>query len=770
MKTDISNKQIKRINLKIGGAVQGVGFRPAVYRLATKLGLSGWITNAADGVEIELEGHNDYIEEFVELLKVENPIHSRLDNIKQEFLYPIGGTGFKIIESKLSGDKTALVLPDIATCPDCLREIFDPDNRRYLYPFTNCTNCGPRYSIIEGLPYDRAMTTMKYFEMCGKCREEYENPLDRRFHAQPNACPECGPHLELWDKSGKVMALHNDALDQACEVVLGGEILALKGLGGFHLIVNAQNYQAVKRLRSLKERKKKPLALMYPDLASIELECEVGELEHELLTSAESPIVLMKRKRFNLETTPRTLKGIAPDNPYLGIMLPYTPLHHILMHKLQIPIVATSGNLAEEPICIDEKEALGRLSGIADLFLVHNRPIARHADDSIVRVVAERELVLRRARGYAPLPMQRKGSFRPVLATGGHLKNTIAISSGKNVFISQHIGDLDTRLSIETFNITIESLSDIYEFKPEIIACDKHPDYHSTIYAEKSGLHLVKVQHHYAHILSCMAENNLGGEVLGVVWDGTGYGDDDTIWGGEFLSVDGKSYQRFAHLRTFPLPGGERAVLRPRRSALGSMHELYGRDIIGIENNNPLDRFRQEQKQPLLGALKKEVNCPRTSSMGRLFDAVASIIGLCQEIDFEGQAAMLLEFAAEKAADDQKSYPFDFVKYENKYILDWEKIIEGIRKDHDRAVSQNRIAARFHNTLAEMIVEVAKICEREDVVLSGGCFQNKYLTEKTVGRLKEEGFKPYWHKLVPPNDGGISLGQVMAISRDRSME
>jgi hydrogenase maturation protein HypF len=770
MKTYISNKQVKRINLKISGAVQGVGFRPVVYRLATKLGLSGWITNATDGVEIELEGINHDIEAFSDLLKIENPVHSRIENIKKKYIDPINETGFRIIESKASGDKTALVLPDIATCPDCLWEIFDPENRRYLYPFTNCTSCGPRYSIIEELPYDRAMTTMKHFEMCEKCRKEYENPLDRRFHAQPNACPECGPHLELWDKSGKVMALHNDALDQGCEAVLGGEILALKGLGGFHLIVKAQNYQAVKRLRSLKGREKKPFALMYPDMAAIENDCEVGELERRLLTSAESPIVLLKRKRFYLESAPHYLKEIAPENPYLGIMLPYTPLHHILMHKLQIPIVATSGNLAEEPICINEKEALGRLSGIADLFLVHNRPIARHVDDSIVRSIAGRELVLRRARGYAPLPIQQDASARPDLAVGAHLKNTIAISSGNNAFISQHIGDLDTKLSIDTFNATINSLSDIYEFKPKIIACDKHPDYHSTIYAEMSGLPMVKVQHHYAHILSCMAENNLSGDVLGVAWDGTGYGDDGTIWGGEFLSVDAESYERVAHLRTFPLPGGERAVLRPRRSALGIMYELCRHNIIGIENNNPLDRFRPEQKQQLLGALKKEVNCLRTSSMGRLFDAVASIIGLCQEIDFEGQAAMLLEFAAEKADDDQKSYPFDVVKYEDRYIIDWVKMIEGIRRDYDRNISQNCIAARFHNTLAEMIVEIAKIYGNRDIVLSGGCFQNKYLTEKTVGRLKEDGFKPYWHKLVPPNDGGISLGQVMAISRERSME
>jgi hydrogenase maturation protein HypF len=769
MKTDISHKQIKRLSLKISGAVQGVGFRPTVYRIASDLGLSGWINNSANGVEIEIEGDVANVDAFPQILRAKKPVHSQIDKIIRCDIKPEGESGFKIVESVSSGNKTALVLPDIATCPDCLKEIFDPEDRRYMYPFTNCTNCGPRYSIIEGLPYDRAKTTMKDFVMCSECRREYEDPLNRRFHAQPNACPKCGPHLELWDKKGVKLASHTEALELACEAVLEGEILALKGLGGFHLIVDAENYQAVRRLRSLKGREKKPFALMYPNLEMIKDDCVVSELEERLLTSSEAPIVLLKRKRFDLTNSPRVLRDIAPDNPYLGIMLPYTPLHHILMHKLGRPIVATSGNLSEEPICVDEKEALERLSDIADIFLVHNRPVARHVDDSVVRVIGGREVVLRRARGYAPLPLKAEGNVRRCLAVGTHQKNTIAISSNNNIFVSQHIGELDTKQSVNTFEKTIDSLSGIYDFKPEIIASDKHSDYHSTKYAEDSGLPIVRVQHHYAHILSCMAENNLSGDVLGVAWDGTGYGDDGTIWGGEFLAVDDKSYWRLAHLRTFPLPGGERAVLRPRRSALGVLYEIYGRDIIGIEKNNPLERFRPEQKQTLLSALRKEINCPKTSSMGRLFDAVASMIGLCQEIDFEGQGAMLLEFAAEKS-DDSSVYPFNVIKKENAYIIDWEKMIDAIRTEYDKGISRNIIAARFHNTLAEMIVEIARIHNKKDVVLSGGCFQNRVLTEKAIARLKDAGFVPHRHKLIPPNDGGIALGQIMAASRDKQAE
>jgi hydrogenase maturation protein HypF len=530
--------EIRRLHLKIQGVVQGVGFRPFVYRTATRLGLSGWVNNSARGVEIDLEGQADRLNEFLDSLQTDKPPHSVIENRQVSYHEPQAQVGFRIIESDDKGDKSVLILPDIATCPDCLKEIFDPDNRRYMYPFTNCTNCGPRYSIIESLPYDRGKTTMNGFLMCEDCRAEYENPLDRRFHAQPNACPQCGPHLELWDKRGNLIASHNEALMRACEAVSGGEILALKGLGGFHLIVDARNSQAVKRLRHKKGRKEKPFALMYPNLEYIEEDCKVSDLERDLLLSAEAPIVLLRSKSFGDGNAPRKYKYIAPDNPYLGVMLPYTPLHHLLMANLEFPIVATSGNLSEEPICIDEHEALDRLGQVADLFLVHNRPIARHLDDSIVRIMSGRELVLRRARGYAPLPIGVENMPGSCLAVGGHQKNSVAIAFDKHVFISQHIGDLDTRKAFETFAQTTQSLSRLYNFDPQKIACDKHPDYLSGKYSRDLGLPRVEVQHHYAHVLSCMAENRLTATVLGVAWDGTGYGTDGTVWGGEFLKAD----------------------------------------------------------------------------------------------------------------------------------------------------------------------------------------------------------------------------------------
>ncbi len=760
---------IKRLRLDISGAVQGVGFRPFVYRIANDLGLSGWISNSVHGVEIELEGIQTSLDEFLKSLEAKKPPHAFIGQLASKYIKPRFTHEFQIIESRKQGERSAVVLPDIAICPECKAEIFDKNNRRYHYPFTNCTNCGPRYSIIESLPYDRVNTSMKSFRMCEECRAEYENPMNRRFHAQPNACPKCGPHLEMWDRHGNLLADHAEAMELACKAVKDGDILALKGLGGFHLIVEADNVGAVNRLRELKGRNEKPFALMYPNLEQVEHDCELSGLETRLLTSSESPIVLLKRKRFRHHKSDRELTAIAPGNPYLGVMLPYTPLHHILMSRLQFPIVATSGNLSEEPICIDENEALKRLGNIADLFLVHNRPIVRHVDDSIVRVVAGRELILRRARGYAPLPIQVERPKRLYLAVGGHQKNTVAISTGKNVFISQHIGDLETKRAHDTFSETIDSLSKIYDFKPAVLACDKHPDYLSSQYAADAKLPVVKVQHHCAHILSCMAENNLQAPVLGVAWDGTGYGDDGTIWGGEFLVIDKKSYKRVAHLRTFPLPGSERAILRPRRSALGLLYEIYGRELVEIERYNPLLNFESRQRGALLDILRKEINCPRTSSAGRFFDAVASILDLRQVNDFEGQSAMELEFAALEA-DCTDSYDFDFHQQKESYIIDWEKMVMGIFDDLDSGQSKSMIAARVHNTLAEIIAEVARKQGIKNVALSGGCFQNKYLTEETIKRLRKAGFAAFWHRMVPPNDGGISLGQIIAAGRQRKLE
>lgn len=764
----IINKPIARLRITIRGAVQGVGFRPFIYRLATGFGLNGWVNNSSQGVFIEVEGSSEKLEKFLLHIETDKPPRSSIQSLESLYLDPVGYKRFEIKPSDKSGKKVALVLPDIATCPDCIKEIFDPLNRRYQYPFTNCTNCGPRFSIIEALPYDRANTTMKKFKLCDLCQAEYEDPLDRRFHAQPNACPVCGPHLELWNSKGEVLSSHHQALQQAAEAIRKGKIVAVKGIGGFHLMVDARKEKAVVRLRKLKAREEKPLALMYPALKLIKQNCAVSELEARLLLSPESPIVLLKHRFSNIA------QSVAPGNPNLGIMLPYTPLHHLLMAELGFPVIATSGNLSDEPICIDEYEALERLRGIGDLFLVHNRPIARHVDDSIVRVVMNRELVMRRARGYAPLPIHLKEPLPKVLAVGAHLKNAIAISIGNDVFVSQHIGDLDTGPAVDAFKSVVKSFEKLYEFKPNKIVCDVHPDYVSTRFAEKSGLPVIHIQHHYAHALSVMAENELTGKVLSVSWDGTGYGLDQTIWGGEFLKINESGFERVAHLRTFRLPGGEAAIKEPRRSALSLLYEIFGDEVFKMKKLAPIKAFSIQEIKIIQTMLKQKVNSPIASSVGRLFDAVASIIDLRHKMRFEGQAAMELEFVLD-GAESAQVYPFNISEttkarkhekiqsgFEPTFYLDWEPMILAILNDVQRKVPVGKISAKFHNSLVEIIVAVAKRIGEERVVLTGGCFQNKYLTERTIIRLRKTGFRPYWHQRVPPNDGGIALGQALA--------
>jgi len=759
---------LRRVRVSIHGAVQGVGFRPFVYRLAADLGLTGWVSNSPQGVAIETEGEVSRIVEFLHRLEVEKPPRASIQSLESWQLDPVGYQRFEIRPSEAEGERTALVLPDIAACGECLSEVFDPANRRYSYPFTNCTNCGPRFSIIEALPYDRANTSMRRFAMCDQCREEYGNPSDRRFHAEPNACPVCGPQLELWDGRGMLLARREEALENAAEVIRQGKALALKGLGGFQLIVDARDDEGVRALRHRKRRAEKPFALMYPSIEAVELDCEVGDLERRLLRSPESPIVLLRRRAAE-EGGPRRggsliAPSVAPQNPYLGVMLPYTPLHHLFMRRVGCPVVATSGNLSEEPICTNEQEALERLHGIADLFLVHNRPIARHVDDSIVRVMLGRELVLRRARGYAPLPIRVRGRLPPMLGVGGHLKNTIAASIGDMVFLSQHIGDLETAQAYDAFQRVTASFRELYALQPAAIACDAHPDYLSSRFAERDGLPVRRVQHHHAHVLACMGENDLTGEVLGVSWDGTGYGLDGTVWGGEFLRVADTTFERVAHFRTFRLPGGETAIREPRRAALGLLFEIFGDALFEMDELVPLGAFSAQVLRVLHGMLARGVNAPRTSSAGRIFDAIASIAGLRQETHFEGQAAMELEYALEGARTEE-TYPFHSRRADPLQIIDWEPMVREILVEVRGHGPVAHIAARFHNTLAEMIVAVARRARQERVVLTGGCFQNRYLTERAVKRLQAEGFRPYWHQRIPPNDGGIALGQILAGSR-----
>lgn len=730
------------------GAVQGVGFRPFVYRLATELQLVGWVNNSAQGVTIELEGREDSLDEFERRFENERPPRAIIFSREATHLNAVGYTRFEICESDKTGAKTAIILPDIATCADCVREIFDTQNRRFRYPFTNCTNCGPRWSIIEALPYDRPHTSMKKFTMCPECHREYHDPNDRRFHAQPNACPVCGPQLCFENKlSGE------DALRAAADAVRAGKIVALKGLGGFQLLVDARDEHAVARLRARKHREEKPFALMFPDIWMVEQHCHLTKIESRLLTAPESPIVLLRRR-----ATSELASAVAPRNPHLGVMLPYTPLHYLLMRELNFPIVATSGNLSDEPICIDNDEARKRLSGIADVFLTHDRPIVRYVDDSIVRVICEREMVLRRARGFAPLPARLRDRGKPVLALGAHLKNTVALAIDENAFISQHVGDLSTAEAHEAVRCVAADLPRLYDAAPALLACDLHPEYLSTKHAEKlsveSGTQLRRVQHHHAHVLACMTENDLTPPVLGVSWDGTGYGTDQTIWGGEFFVVRSVGeLERFVHLKTFPLPGGDAAMREPRRVALGLLFALGGNHF-----DKFLAEFSRDEQLLLRRMLQRGINTPQTSSAGRLFDAVAALLRIRDRSSFEGQAAMELEFAIQQTND---VFPFCLTSA-NPREIDWREMIDVLLRERDDGVPAGVLAAKFHNTLVETVLSIAREAQIEQVVLTGGCFQNRYLLERCVDLLRRDGFCPFWHQRIPPNDGGIALGQIVA--------
>ncbi len=768
---------LQRRRLVVHGAVQGVGFRPFVYRLAKSLQLAGWVENTPQGVTIEVEGTIERLSEFRLRLNTEKPRLAIIQSCDSISLAPECASSFEIRHSRQSGLKNALVLPDIATCDDCLRDILDPLNRRYRYPFTNCTNCGPRFSIIQALPYDRANTSMKKFVMCDRCRREYDDPTDRRFHAQPNACPCCGPQLELWDESGRQLHAQDEALLAAARVVRRGQILALKGLGGFQLIVDARSPSAVAELRRRKARAEKPFAIMVLTVADAESLCMLGECEREQLASLQAPIVLLQR-RENCDI--HLADDVAPANPYFGVMLPYTPLHHLLMSELGFPVVATSGNLSDEPICTDEREAVTRLRGIADLFLVHNRPIVRPVDDSLVHVIGGREAILRRARGYAPLPIPCPNSKKPILAVGAHQKSTVALALSNGVFLSQHIGDLVTQEAVGAFDRAVKDIPQLYNAAPAVVACDLHPDYFSTRYAESIECSIERVQHHHAHVVSCMVENNLEEPVLGVSWDGTGFGPDGTIWGGEFLRSDLRSFDRVAHLRTFPLPGGESASREPRRSGLGALYTLLGDAVFDRRDLATIGAFHPAELKVLRRAMQQGVNCPFTSSMGRLFDAVASIAGIRQRVHDEGRAAMELEFAAMEHPDNgiyefgvEQSQPGPFAYGEGAqgrpWIIDWRPMISAVIDELMHNVAAGVVARRFHNTLVAMILRIAQLSGESRIVLTGGCFQNRLLSELAISRLRHAGFEPYWHRLVPPNDGGISLGQAI-VAQHRAKE
>jgi len=733
--------QTQRLRITLRGAVQGVGFRPFVYRLATEMALAGWVLNSSAGLVVEVEGPTDQLERFARRLENERPRASVVTVRESVWLAPQGATCFEIHASDRDTGKTVNVLPDLATCPECREELFNPANRRFEYPFTNCTNCGPRYTIVVDIPYDRPNTSMREFVLCPDCREEYTNPMNRRFHAQPNACPVCGPKLD-------------GTIEDAAEALMRGEIIALKGIGGFQLLADARNLQAVARLRERKHREEKPFALMMPSLEVARSYCEIAPAEEQLLESQAAPIVLLQPK-------PGTdiAANVAHCSPYLGVMLPYSPLHHLLMQECRFPLIATSGNRSDEPIAIANDEARERLKNIADHFLMHNRPIVRPCDDSVVRLTRGRAGILRRARGYAPLGVRVAQELPPVLAVGGHLKNTVAIAVGQEIFLSQHIGDLDTVEARAAFERAISDLCRLYSFKPEAMVCDLHPDYASTQWAERSGLPLIRVQHHQAHVAACAAENHVEGEYLGVSWDGTGYGLDGAIWGGEFFHVNGGRFERVAHLRPFRLPGGEAAIREGWRSAASLLYEVMGKDATNPGLSEEMAGKPRLDPAQVRYMLDRDLNTVPTTSVGRLFDAVASIAGVAQRNRFEGQAAMLLENSM-----STEIKPFsDTLAHREAYALpngDWSSLIPAVLKDKAAGASPGAIAARFHNALIRWIVEVAEQVQVPQVVFSGGVFQNRYLTEHAASALEERGFKVFTHRQVPPNDGGIALGQA----------
>jgi hydrogenase maturation protein HypF len=750
-----------RIALQVTGVVQGVGFRPFVYRTAVAHDLTGYVQNGRGGVRIEVQGPELAVESFVASLKHDLPLPGRVESLERQVLPEQVEAGFQILTSSESSRVSPTLPADLATCRDCVDEIRSPAERRYDYPFTNCTRCGPRFSIVEALPYDRPRTSMHEFPLCADCEREYRDPIDRRFDAQPIACPRCGPRLELI-VGGKTRALGAAALEEAVREIGAGRIVALEGLGGFQLLVDATSEACVQRLRQRKHRDDKPLAVMFSSLPVLRRYAEVDELEAEALSSSAAPILLVRRREGS-----SLASAIAPGSPTLGALLPTTPLHHLLLGAVGRPLVCTSGNLSEEPMCTTPSEALEKLGNVADAFLVHNRRIVRPVDDSVARVVRGRLRLLRRARGYAPLPVANIESSRTLLGVGAHLKSSIALMVGGQVVMSQHLGDLGGPDNVALFERTIEDLVRFFDTKVDSIACDLHPDYASTRIAEKLcerwGKPLVRVQQHHAHVAACMAEHGLRSPVLGLAWDGSGYGSDGAIWGAEALICQDAGFERFASLRSFPLPGGDRAAREPRRAALGLLHELGGRELALEEARS---WFSETELTTLLRAISAGVNAPRTSSMGRLFDAVAALLGLFAVCTFEGQAAMALEHCAMEARD-QRAYPFPLSDGAPR-LADWAPLVRAIIDDRRRGVATPVIARRFHNSLVELALAVADGAKIRQVALTGGCFQNALISSEVSECLERLHYAVYEPMQVPPNDGGIALGQVLiAAASDR---
>lgn len=804
----MNNSKYRLEKIEVTGIVQGVGFRPFVHNLANAHHLSGHVVNNPNGIVIEAEGKPDDIEAFVSELRGKPPTLSRIYDIRREVLKTDRASrlydSFTIQTSEREGKPVTLISPDVCVCKDCLRELFDPNDRRYLYPFINCINCGPRFTIIQKLPYDRPFTTMQSFSMCPNCKREYEDPVERRFHAQPNACPVCGPQLELLDGDGE--ALPGDPLLTSIELLRSGKIVALKGLGGFHLAVDATNEEAVKRLRERKRREEKPLALMVGNMEAVHKIVNLSKIEEEVAGSRERPILLGYRRKDPPEGY-QVAHSVAPDNPYLGVMLPHTPLHYLLFFHPRLggdyandkpvfsALVMTSGNMSEEPICKDNEEVLETLSGIADAFLLHNRDIHVRCDDSVINVVNEKASLIRRSRGFAPAPLFLHAPVPQILAFGGQLKSALCLTDGKRAFMSQYIGDLENVPTLGFFKEAVSHFTQIFDLNPRIFAYDLHPEYMSTRYfmelkdqLEESSFGAVGVQHHHAHIVSVLAEHGLTGPVIGFSMDGTGYGLDGAVWGGEVLICDAATFHRFAHLDYLPLPGGTAAIREPWRMAFSYLRSAFGEDWKSL-NLECLRKTSPSQLEILNQACDSGINCPRSSSLGRLFDAVASILDIKHYSSYEGQAAMMVEMSAtrenstlllpytirEAPSESFDGYPVLWgnlaenthklqVGLKECLILDYIPLIRSLVDEIERGRVAFELAAAFHNTLLNSFLEVAKRAREttglNDVALSGGCWQNRILSERFQALLKDNGFNVMTNQHVPVNDGGLSLGQA----------
>jgi len=737
--------------LNITGVVQGVGFRPFIYQLAHRYHLNGFILNNTVGVSVELEGNDNVIETFIEALKNELPPLARIDTLSSETGEHIGYENFQILQSETQNNKSALVSPDIAICENCLHELNDHNNRRYSYPFINCTDCGPRYSIIETLPYDRPNTSMHVFTMCEACRNEYTDPLNRRFHAQPISCPDCGPTLRLLDTEHKVLGEGAKAVSLAVDAIKKGSIVAVKGIGGFHLVCDATNTKAVEELRKRKQRPVKPFAVMFPDTEMIKASAEISLKETELITSKEKPIVIVPKRSHSMISD-----LVAPGIDQIGVFLPYTPLHHLLLKELAVPLVATSANRSDEPIIRNSSELLEKLGSVVDLVLDHDRDIVNANDDSVLQMAGDEKITLRMARGYAPKSMKLPfKSKKKILAVGANQKNSIAIVFDDTLIMSPYISDLNSLEAFEYFERTLQSFKRFYDFEPDVIVYDKHPEYMTTKWAKQyktdhPKLQSIEVQHHYAHMLATMAEFQLNDKVLGFAFDGTGYGDDGTIWGGEVMIADNQNYERICNVAPFRLLGGEKAIKEPRRSALVLLFEIYTLEEIHSLELSLLQQFSEAEINILHRACEQGINAPLSSSMGRLFDAVASFANIVHVSSFEGESGLLMEqYVDEKIIE---SFPFEI----DNGIINLQPMVESMIVMEDKQM----IVSTFFNTVTEIIFQISERYPALPLLFSGGVFQNKVLVEKISRRCKEKNRKCYFQNETAINDGGIALGQA----------